>query len=172
MLVSRNVICFAYFMPMCHGCNKKPSQIVFTTHPPPHPHPLPDFHQVCVSFYKKYFINLFLLWWDCCTIWFIFKVKHLFFQLIAVFYMYFLRVLFHSSVNMKLRIASYLYICVASYLAPHQIIWHNKSIPGHCLKITSNYSFFGFKFKVDTISIISSYLYYFRKINKELFRYC
>ena len=68
----------------------------------------------------------------------------LFFQLIAVFYMYFLRVLFHSSVNMKLRIASYLYICVASYLAPHQIIWHNKSIPGHCLKIT-----FFFRFQVQ-----------------------
>ena len=138
----------------------------------PHPHPLPDFHQVCVSFYKKFYQPFFALMRLLHNMIHFQSKTDLFFQLIAVFYMYFLRVLFHSSVNMKLRIASYLYICVASYLAPHQIIWHNKSIPGHCLKITSNYSFFGFKFKVDTISIISSYLYYFRKINKELFRYC
>ena len=169
MLVSRNVICFAYFMPMCHGCNKKPSQIVFLPPPPPLTWFSPGLCVILQEIFYQPFFALMRLLHNLIH----FQSKtDLFFQLIAVFYMYFLRVLFHSSINKKLRIASYLYICVASYLAPHQIIWHNKSIPGHCLKITSNYSFFGFKFKVDTISIISSYLYYFRKINKELFRYC
>ena len=43
-------------MPMSHGVNKKAPPIV-----PSNPSPIPSFHQVCLLFYKKYFINLFLL---------------------------------------------------------------------------------------------------------------
>ena len=46
----------------------------------------------------------------------------------------FLRALFHISAIMELRIASYLYICIASYLTSHDITM---------LKITS--CFFGFR---------------------------
>ena len=60
VLVSHNVICFRYFMPMSHGVNKKAPTIVS-----PHPSPLLGFHQ-CLLFYKQYFINLLLLWSDYC----------------------------------------------------------------------------------------------------------
>ena len=57
----------------------------------------------------------------------------------------FLRVLFHSSAIMKLQIALYLHIFIASYLTSHQIMWHKKRINGHGLKITSCCYFFGFR---------------------------
>ena len=73
----------------------------------------------------------------------------------------FLRVLFHISAIMKLRIASALYIfCFIFILASHGIIM---------LKI----DFFvpeETKFEVDTTSIILSYLYNFRNVNNELFK--
>ena len=56
VFVQHNVICFEYFMPMSHGVNKKAPPIV-----PSNPSPIPSFYQVCLLFYKKYFINLFLL---------------------------------------------------------------------------------------------------------------
>ena len=103
-----------------------------------------------------------------------------FFQLIADRFWFcysvyiFFRVLFHSSAIMKLQIALYLHISIASYLTSHQIMWHNKRINGHGLKITS--CFFlapeETKFKVDTTSIILGYLYHFGNVNKELFKYC
>ena len=38
----------------------------------------------------------------------------------------------------ELQIASYLHICIASYLVSHQIMWHNRRIHNHgFLKITS-----------------------------------
>ena len=56
----------------------------------------------------------------------------------------FLRAHFYSSAIMKLRIALYLYISIASYMTSRQIVWHNKRINGHGLKIRSCY-FFGFQ---------------------------
>ena len=74
-----------------------------------------------------------------------------FFQLIAgrfwffcLMYMCFLGCIF-SAANMKLRIGLYLHICVAFYLASHQLMWHNKTIHDHGLKITSCCCFFGFR---------------------------
>ena len=56
-----------------------------------------------------------------------------------------LRVLFHSCSIMKLRIALYLHICIASYSACYQAMWHNKRIHGYVLKITSCCCFFRFR---------------------------
>ena len=68
----------------------------------------------------------------------IFKVKHCWSVLILLFCVHvFPRVLFHSSAIIKLQIASYLCMCIASYFTSHQIMWHNKRIHGHGLKITS-----------------------------------
>ena len=55
VLVSHYVICFGYFISMSHGVNKKTPPIVS-----PRPSHLPGFHQVCLLFYNKYFINPFL----------------------------------------------------------------------------------------------------------------
>ena len=55
----------------------------------------------------------------------------------------FLNAFFHSSAIMKLQIASCLHICIASYLASHQIMLYNKRIHGHGFKVTSR--FFGFR---------------------------
>ena len=80
----------------------------------------------------------------------VFSKTIFFFQLIAgqfwfcCFVYMFIWVLFHSSAILKLQIASYLHICIASYLASHQIMWHNKRIHGHGLKIT-NCCFFSFQ---------------------------
>ena len=47
VLVSNNVICFEYFIPMSHGFNKKILSIVYPPLPPdPSPLPLRGFHQV------------------------------------------------------------------------------------------------------------------------------
>ena len=95
--------------------------------------------------------------------------------LILLFSVYmFLRGFFHSSTIMKLQIASY-HIFIAFYLTPHQIIWHNKTIHRHGLKITSCCFFFFIseetKFHVDTTSIVLSHLYHFGNVNWELFWY-
>ena len=86
-----------------------------------------------------------------------------------------LRVLFHSSSVMKMRITYFLHISIASYSASHQIMWHNKRVHGHGLKITVCFCSFlvsrEIKLKVDTASIILSYLYSLGNANKELFRY-
>ena len=81
----------------------------------------------------------------------------------AVFLFCFFRVLFNISAIMKLRIASYLYIfCFVFILASHGIIMLKIvfSVPKET------------KFEVDTTSIILSYLYHFRNVNNELFKYC
>ena len=66
--------------------------------------------------------------------------------LVLLFCVYvFLRVLFHSSAIMKLRIALYLHMSITSYLTFHQIMWHNKRINRHGLKIRSCCCFFGFQ---------------------------
>ena len=54
VLVSRNVICFGYFMPITHGVNNSSKCLSYSSH-------LLDFHQVCLLCYKKNFINLLLL---------------------------------------------------------------------------------------------------------------
>ena len=80
-----------------------------------------------------------------------FQSKNLFFSLLIAawfcfcccVYMCFFRVLFHFSAIMK-QIASYLHICIASYLVSHQIMWYNKRIHDHSLIITSCCCFFGF----------------------------
>ena len=58
VLVSDSVICLGYFMHMSHGINKKAPPTVSPNH---HPPTSPGFYQVCLLFYKKYFINLLLL---------------------------------------------------------------------------------------------------------------
>ena len=58
-LLSDNVISFGYFMPMSYGINKKAPTSVS---PPSPPFPQPSFHHICLLFYKKDLINLFLLW--------------------------------------------------------------------------------------------------------------
>ena len=60
VLVSHNVILFGYIMPMNYGINKKtaPSDSCNL------PHLISGFHEVCLLFYNKYFINLLLLWPD------------------------------------------------------------------------------------------------------------
>ena len=55
VLLSHNVTCFTYFMPMSHGINEKTPTIAF--HQPPSPPFWPGFNRVCSLFYKKYFIN-------------------------------------------------------------------------------------------------------------------
>ena len=75
-----------------------------------------------------------------------FFFQHCWLVLILLFCVYvFLRALFDSSAIMKLRIAFYLHISIASYLTSHQIMWHNKRINVHGLKITSCCCFFGFR---------------------------
>ena len=60
VLVSCNiVIWFGYVMSISHGVNKE-----FSPVPPTISLSLPGFHQVCLWFYKKYFINLLLIWSD------------------------------------------------------------------------------------------------------------
>ena len=56
VFVQHTVICFEYFMPMSHGVNKKAPPIIRSN-----ASLIPGFHQVYLLFYKKYFINLFLL---------------------------------------------------------------------------------------------------------------
>ena len=98
----------------------------------PHSSPLPGFHQVCLLFYKKYYINLILLWSDYCKIWCILKKKqfisfNFWSDVILLFYVYVFLRCFHFSAIMKLWIASYLHTCIAAYLLYHQIMWHNKN---------------------------------------------
>ena len=62
MLVSYNVICCAYFMPMSHGVNKKALPIAYPT--PPLSQVFTRF--VCCFTRNTYFINLYLLWSDYC----------------------------------------------------------------------------------------------------------
>ena len=76
--------------------------------------------------------------------------RSFFFQLIAgqfwfcCFVYVFLRALFRSSSIMKLRLASHWHICIASYLASQQLMWHSKKIHVHSLKVPSCCCFFGF----------------------------
>ena len=78
------------------------------------------------------------------------RKTNFFFQHIAgrfwfCFFDVFLWALFHSSAIMKLKIALYLHISLAPHLTSHQIVWHNKRINGHGLKITSYCCFFIFQ---------------------------
>ena len=76
---------------------------------------------------------------------------------------------FFSSAIIKLRIASCLQICIGSHLACHQIIWYNKRIHSHDLKISSCCFFFSLseetKFEkiITEILLISSILNYASK---------
>ena len=138
VLLSHNVTCFPYFMPMSHGINEKTPTIVF--HQPPSPPFWPGFNRVCSLFYKKYFINPYFALLRLLQKIMHFQSKTKFFistycwsVLILLFCVYvFLRALFHSSAIMKQRIASYLHICIASYLVSYQIMWHNKRVSCHC----------------------------------------
>ena len=106
VLVSYNVaIWLGCFMSMNHCVDKDSSQLPPTTFLSP-----TRFHQACLLFYKKYFINLVLLWSDYLWKKYVFKVKKSFFQLIAcrvwfcclftcIFYS-----IFCSSTKVKLRI--------------------------------------------------------------------
>ena len=73
VLVSHNVICFRYFMPMSHGVNKKAPTIVSL-----HPSPLLGFHQCLfvvlqAVLYQPSFALIRLLQKKC-----IFKIKQIF----------------------------------------------------------------------------------------------
>ena len=110
-------------------------------------------------FYKKYFINIFSLWSDYCKK-MNFQSKTIFFQPIAgrfwfcwFVYMCFLGYIFTCSTIMKLRIASYLHICIASYLVCHQIIWHKKKSMAIIWGITS-YCCFSFSKKLSSRLIL------------------
>ena len=120
VLVSHSVICFGYFMPMSHGVNKKAPPIVSR-----HPSPLPGFLQVCLLFYNKNFLNLLSLWLDYCKKQCIFKVKQIFSSNLFLVGFDFAVLCISVSVIMKLRVALYLHICIASHLASHHITWHN-----------------------------------------------
>ena len=88
----------------------------------------------------------------------IFSFKLLLVGFDMLFYVYvFLRVFFHISC---------FHIRIASYLAPHQIMWHNKRIHGHGLKIQAVSFSKKTKFKVNTTSIILSYIYHYGNVNK------
>ena len=94
----------------------------------------------------KFFLSIYGFWfWFCC------------------FAYVFPRVLFHCCSIMKLKIASNLNICIASYLASQQIMWYNRRIHGHDWKITSCCCFFSFQ---------ENYIWGCQNVNKELFRYC
>ena len=99
----------------------------------PHPSPLTDFHQVWLSFYKKYFISLLLLIRLLQKIMH-FQSKTIFFQLIV-----------GRSTIMKLRIGN---LCIDSCLASHKIMWHYQRILGYDLKTTS--CFFRFPRKLSS----------------------
>ena len=125
VLVSHNFAYFGYFMPMMWG---KMSVRMLPQWPPPHP--------TLISFSPGLFLELqeILYQLSLALIWLFQKIMH--FQskkknssnLLLVsfdFAILFLCVSwasFHSSTIMKLQLASYLYIWIASYLASHQII--------------------------------------------------
>ena len=188
MLVSNNVICFEYFIPMSHGFNKKILSIVYP--PPPPTLPLPLTLKRFSSSFACCFTRNNLSTLLCsnqiiakkkrC----IFNVKQFFpFNILlvdfAVFCIFVSWGVFHSSAIIKLQIASYLQsICIASFFASHQIMWRNKRNFGHSLEIISCCFFFLFrgteetKFEINTTSIILSCLYHFMTANKELCIYC
>ena len=156
MLVSNNVICFGYFIPMSHGVIKKISPILSLI-----PSPYQVFTRFICCFTKNTLSTIF------CSDQIIAKIMHFqtkpifFFQLIAgpvlilLFCVYvFFKGAFHSSAIMKLQIASYLIICIAFYLASHQIVWPNGRIHGHCLEITSCCYFFRFPSKLSSRLIL------------------
>ena len=128
VLVSHN-ICFGHFIPMNHGVNKRGPPIVS-----PNSSSLLGLHQVCLLFYKKYFIKHF------CSDQIIAKNNAFQIKTIFLFSTYCWSVLimlfcvswcaFHSYAIMKLWIVSYLQMCIASYLISHQIRWHNRRIHG------------------------------------------
>ena len=90
-------------MYMSHGVNEKAPKTV------PPPLPLTAFSPGLFALLQEILYQSFFCW------------------SILLFCVYvFLRALFHGSAIMKLRIASCLHICIASYLASHQIMWHNK----------------------------------------------
>ena len=187
VLVSNNVICFEYFIPMSHGFNKKILSIVYPPLPPdPSPLPLRGFHQVLLVvlqeiIYQPSFALIRLLQKKKRCI---FNVKQFFpFNILlvdfAVFCIFVSWGVFHSSAIIKLQIASYLQsICIASFFASHQIMWRNKRNFGHSLEIISCCFVFLFrgteetKFEINTTSIILSCLYHFMTANKELCIYC
>ena len=127
--ISHNVICFRYFMPMRHGVNKKAPPVVSPTSPP-----YQVFNRFICCFTRNTLSNFF------CSDLIVVRIMHfqrktVFFStcwrsvLILLFCVYvFLRALFYSFAIMKIRTALYLHICIASYLASHQIIWHNKKL--------------------------------------------
>ena len=120
---------------------------------PPTPHPLTRFSPgffivlqeiLCQSFFCSDI-------WNYCKNYCIFKIKRFFLStccwsiFILLFCAYvFLRALFDGSAIIRLRTASSLQICIASYLASHQIMWYNKRNHDHGLKITNCCCFFVF----------------------------
>ena len=123
VLVPHNVICFKYFMPMSHGDNKNRPSIVSLS-----PFPLTWFSQGLLDVSKEILFKP-----SFALIKLLSKIMHFqsktnfFFQLIDsrfwlccfVFTCFVFKSLCHSSVIMKLQIASYLHICKASYLVSH-----------------------------------------------------
>ena len=171
VLVSHSFTCFGYSMPMMRG---KVSIRMLTQLPSPHP-TLLDFspgllvelpeilHQPSFTFIRlfqkimhfqsktNFSSNLLLVSFD-----------------FAILCSCVSSVPFQSSSIVKLRLASYLYIWIACYLVSHQIMWHNKRIHGHGLKITYC-CFFLFLRKLRSRLIL---LCHFGNVNKDLFRYC
>ena len=138
VLVWHNIFFFGCFMPMSHGINKRtPSSASHNSIS------IPDFHQVCLH-YKKYFINLLLLWSGSLQ-----KVMHFqrkfWFWFSCFVYMCFLRLIFFFSS----AILNYKYEAVVIFSDSKET-----------------------KFEIDTTSIILSYRYHFGNAKKELFRYC
>ena len=131
--------------------------------PPEKGNPFPSFF-IYLLFDKKYFIYQL----SFALIMHSQNKTNFFFQLIAGWFCVYVfrRVLFHISAVIKLLIASCLYIICFIFIL---VSWNNH---------VENYRLLLFSvseeanFEIDTNSIIVSYLYHFRNVNKELYRYC
>ena len=140
---------------MSHGVNKNAPPIVS---PPPLPF---------TSFSPGFFIVLQAILYQHFAA-FVAKnnslSKEIISQLIAgrfsfcSFVYMFLKTLFESSVNIKLRIENFICAYMQRYL--RYLIKHKQK---------NSWPWFD---TIDTSSIMLSYLYHFGNVNKELFRYC
>ena len=124
VLLSHNVICFGYFMPRGHGVIKNAPTIVS----------LPPFSVTGFSpgllvvlqeiLYQPFFCSDLP---DYCKKQCLFKVKHIFsFNLLLVGFDFVVLCLCVSQGAFSQFL--FAYICIASYSASHQMLWHNKRI--------------------------------------------
>ena len=138
VLLSHNVTCFAYFMTMSHGINKKAPTIV-SHQPPP---PAPPLYQVLIRFVCCFTRNI--LWTQFGSAKIIAKIMHFqsktnfLIQLIAgqfwfccFVYMFFLGRFFTALLSWNYE--SFIFACMHRFLfGLLSNMWHNKRISCHC----------------------------------------